>query len=324
LSYTGTVAGSLSTLGVDCDIVDVGGYSGYAFIINVPKGETDPSGPTAFMFEYDFVRDQIVKGTESLGWTIEVYQDPADFEPLGRDPTPEELERAKKLFDTVREEIDDRDRPVVVWGLPVPDYGVAIGYDGDSYIPVTVYSNGNPGEPVPYYRLQAPSRLQALFFRDKVGLNTEAIDRQAIERAVRLASWDAPSTSKWVMGPVALDTWADALQKLPNIKDYWHGYGGNSYTAQCIRESRFIATEFLKRLHEKHQGRQYEPLLEAAECYDREMKLMEEFTRIFPFSETPSPRKEIRPEHVREGAETLKKIKPLEEEAVKYLKKALG
>jgi len=323
LSYTGTVAGSLGALGVDCDIVDVGGYSGYAFIINVPKGETDPSGPTAFMFEYDFVRDQIVKGTESLGRTIEVYQDPAEFEPLGREPTPEELERAKKLFDTVRREIDDRDRPVVVWGLPVPDYGVAIGYDGDSYIPVTVYGEGYLGEPVPYYRLQAPGKLQALFFRDEVELKTETIDREALERAVRLASWNAPSTSMWVMGPAALDTWAEALQQLPNIRDYWHGYGGNSYTAQCVRESRFISAEFLRRLYGKRQGREYEPLLEAAECYDREMKLMDEFTRIFPFSDTPSPRTEIGPEHIKRGVEILKKIKPLEEQAVRHMKKTL-
>ena len=47
LVYTGTVAGSIRSLGVDCDTVDVGGYSGCAFIMNVTKSVTDPSGPTA-------------------------------------------------------------------------------------------------------------------------------------------------------------------------------------------------------------------------------------------------------------------------------------
>ncbi len=38
LSYTGAIAGSLRALGVECDIVDVGGRSSYAFMINVSKG----------------------------------------------------------------------------------------------------------------------------------------------------------------------------------------------------------------------------------------------------------------------------------------------
>ena len=127
----------------------------------------------------------------------------------------------------------------------------------------------------------------------------------------------------WVMGPAALDTWAKALQQLPSTRDYWHGYGGNSYTAQCVRESRYISAQFLKRLHEKHQGIEFEPLLEAAECYEREMTLMDEFTRIFPFSETPSPRTETGPEQIKKGVRILKKIKPLEEQAVRHMKKTL-
>ncbi len=90
LSYTGTVAGSLRSLGVDCDTVDVGGYSGYAFIVNVTKGATDPSGPTAL----GGLWNEIFSGTESLGLSIEVYED-VEYERLSGDPTPEELERTR-------------------------------------------------------------------------------------------------------------------------------------------------------------------------------------------------------------------------------------
>jgi len=134
LSYTGTVTGSLRALGVDCDAIDIGGYSGYAFIINVTKSATDASGPTAL----GSLWDQVFRATESLGWTIETYFD-LEYEPKGRDPTPDELERAKKLFKKNRKEIEERDKPVVVWGLPVPDYGVVIGYDGESYLANTIY-----------------------------------------------------------------------------------------------------------------------------------------------------------------------------------------
>jgi len=170
LSYTGTVAGSLNALGVDCDTVDVGGYSGYAFIVNVEKGSTGPSGPTAL----GSLWESVFRATESLGWTIEAYTD-MEYELKGRDPTPEELGRAKKLFERVKKEIDERDRPVVVWGLPVPDYGVAVGYEGDSYLANTVY--GDVEKPVPYNRIEAPDRIQALFFRKKVKKDAEIADK---------------------------------------------------------------------------------------------------------------------------------------------------
>ena len=107
LSYTGAVAGSLRALGVDCDTVDVGGYSGYAFIINVAKGVTGPSGPTALPFK---TWKQIRKGTESLAWTIEHHEYPHSYPAKEGNPTPQEIEIAKKLFEKIKQEIDERDR----------------------------------------------------------------------------------------------------------------------------------------------------------------------------------------------------------------------
>ena len=67
LSYTDTVAGSLRSLGVDCDTVDVGGYSGYAFITNVAKSLAGPSGPTALGDSIDRLRIESFarRGTQS-------------------------------------------------------------------------------------------------------------------------------------------------------------------------------------------------------------------------------------------------------------------
>ena len=96
LSFTGAIAGSLRALGVDCDTVDVGGYSGYVFVINVSKGDTCPSGPTALHAE---IWKQIHKGTESLGWTIEWYEYPHSYPAQEGNPTPQEIEMAKKLFE---------------------------------------------------------------------------------------------------------------------------------------------------------------------------------------------------------------------------------
>ena len=329
LSYTGTVAGCLGALGIDCDTVDVGGYSGYAFIVNVTKYQTDVSGPTALpttsaTSEGDVVWNEIIKATQSLGWTIEKYHDPGDCEVLRREPTPEERARAMKLFEKVKKEVDERNRPVVIWGLPVPDYGVAVGYEGDSYLVTTVYGDAKLEEPVPYDRLQAPGRIQALFFRDRVEGEAEVLDREALERAVRFASLSR-SDPIWVIGPAAFDTWADALQNLPRIEDYWSGYGGNCYVAQCVRESRYIAAEFLERLSRKYSGARSRHLQESAKRYEKELRLMEEFTRIFPHK-WPIPedwRREVQQQKIEKGAEILKKMRPLEEAVVKEMKKAL-
>ena len=329
LSYTGTIAGCLRALGIDCDIVDVGGYSGYAFIVNVTKEQTHVSGPTALpttsaTSEGDVVWNEIIKATQSLGWTIEKYHDPGDCEVHDREPTPEERTRAGKLFEKVKKEVDEWDRPVVVWGLPVPDYGVAVGYEGGSYLVTTVYGEGKLEEPVPYDRLQAPGRIQALFFRDRVEGKAEVLDREALERAVRFASLSM-SDPIWVIGPAAFDTWTNALQNLPGIEDYWSGYGGNCYVAQCVRESRHMAAEFLKRLSRKYPGARSGYLQEGAKRYERELKLLEEFTQIFPYK-WPIPedwRREVRRHKIEKGTEILKKMRPLEEAAIREMKKAL-
>lgn len=145
----------------------------------------------------------------------------------------------------MKEEIDARDRPAIVWGLPVPDYGVAVGYEDNSYLATTCY--GRIEDPIPYYRLEAPGKIQALFFRDMAQPKAEEIEREVVERAVRFASMTR-SDGIWIMGPEAWDAWADALQGLSSIEDYWSSYGGNNYVALCVRESRYIAAEFLKRL----------------------------------------------------------------------------
>ena len=316
LSYTGAMAGSLRALGVECDTVDVGGRSGYAFIINVSKGETCPSGPTALPHG---TWSQIHKGTESLGWTMEHYADNGSYPSEEGKPTPRDFERAKKLFEKVKKEIDERDRPVVLWGLDIPEYGIVKGYEGNSYITNTYRSLINPGkpeEPVLFYDLKAPGCLDSYFFRDRVERDVLADDREALERAIRFASADVPIHDNYVGGPAALDEWANVLENLPKEKQ---NYQGNSYVSACVREGRSIAAEFLRRLSEKYQGKQSKHLQKAAECYEKGAELMNEFNKIFPFK----LQGEMTLEDRRKGAKILRKVRPLEEEAIRHMKRAL-
>ena len=314
LSYTGAIAGSLRALSVDCDTVDVGGYSGYAFLINVSKGVTCPSGPTAVTNE---IWKQMIKGTESLGWTIESYEYPHSYPAEEGNPTAQEIEMAKKLFEKIKQEIDERDTPVVLWGLVAPEYGIVKGYEGNSYITSTFRTlNNQPEEPVSFYDLKAPGCIDALFFREKVDVDTATADREALERAINFAATTVPIRNNYVGGPAALDEWANVLENLPEGKQ---NYMGNSYVGACVAEGRWMSREFLTRLAKKYHGEQMKHLLEAAKCYEKGWKLMEEFTRIFPFKFQG----EMELEDRKKGAEILRKVRPFEEEAIKHMKNAL-
>jgi len=314
LSYTGAVAGSLRALDVDCDTVDVGGYSGYAFLINVAKDVTCPSGPTAVTIE---IWKQMIKGTESLGWTIESYEYPHSYPAKEGNPTAQEIEMAKNLFEKIKQEIDERDRPVVLWGLVAPEYGIVKGYEGNSYLTSTFRTlNNQPEEPISFYDLKAPGCIDALFFRDKVEQDAAADDREALERAINFAAATVPIRNNYVGGPAALDEWANVLENLPEEKQ---NYMGNSYVGACVCEGRFMCAKFLNRLSKKYPRKQLKHLQEASECYEKGWKLMEEFMRIFPFKFQG----EMKLKDRKKGAEILRKVKPFEEEAIKHMKKAL-
>ena len=314
LSYTGAMAGSLRALGVDCDTVDVGGYSGYAFIINVSKGVTCPSGPTALPLK---TWQQIHKGTESLGWTIEHYEYPHDYPAKEGNPIPEEIEIVRKLFEKIKREIDERDRPVVLWGLSAPEYGIVKGYEGNFYLTSTFRTLSNqPEKPINFYDLKAPGCIDAFFFRNKIEVDAIPADRETIERAINFGTANVQILNNYVGGPAALDEWANVLENLPEEKQ---NYMGNSYVGACVSEGRWMSGEFLNRLSKKYHGKQSKHLHEAAKCYEKGWKLMEEFTRIFPFKFQGKMKLEDR----KKGAGILRKVRPFEEEAIKHMKKAL-
>jgi DNA-binding HxlR family transcriptional regulator len=314
ISYTGAVAGCLKALGIDCDTVDVGGHSGYTFLINVAKGVTCPSGPTAFP---EKTWKQIRDATEELGWTIETLAYEGSYPEKEGSPTPKEIEKAQKIFDKIKQEIDERDSPVVLWGLVVPEYGIVKGYEGNSYIVSTFRSlSGQPENPILFYDLKAPGCLDALFFHDRVKRRDETVDKEALRRAINFASAKVPILSNYAAGPAGFDEWANVLETLPEEKQNYHG---NSYVGACYCEGRELCAQFLKRLAKKYPGEQSKHLLKAADCYEKGWKLMKEFTQLFPFKFQGNMSLEDR----KKGAELLRKVKLNEEEAIQHMKKAL-
>jgi len=314
ISYTGAMAGALKSLGVSCDTTDVGGYSGYAFLTNVIRGEFCPSGPTAF---HGDVWAEIGKATQSLGQGIEGWSDEGSYPAEEGEPKPEEMGRAKRLFELVKREVDS-ERPAVLWGLFIPEYGIVNGYRGNSYLTSTFMSLVKPSAlepPVPYHDLKAPGCLSAYFFRGPVDVEREEADREVVERAARFASGEIPVNPRYVAGPEAYTEWVDVLENHPEQKSYH----GNSYTAACVWEAKTMAAGFLRRLSERYSGARTKNLGRAQRGYAEAAELMRGLTETFPFSmegEMAMPER-------RKGAEILRRVREIEEEAVGHLDEAL-
>jgi hypothetical protein len=136
-----------------------------------------------------------------------------------------------------------------------------------------------------------------------------------LERAISFASGNISIHPNYVGGPASLEEWANVLETLPEQKQ---NYMGNSYVGACVCESRNMCGQFLRRLAQKHSGEASKHLQEAAECYEKELELMKEFTVLFPFKHQG----EMKTENRKKGAHILRKVKPLEDLAVKHMRNA--
>jgi DNA-binding transcriptional ArsR family regulator len=317
LSYTGAMAGCLSALGSACDATDVGGASGYSFIINVAKGQTCPSGPTATHVK---TFKEMLRATESFGNRIEAYIYQHSYPAKAGSPTPRELEVVSKLFDRVRREVDG-DRPVVVYGLAAPEYGIVNGYDGQSYIVSTyrsVSEKGRPEEPIPFHALNSPGCIDAFYFREGVRTHDDkAFLEEALSRASRFANAHMPVQKGYVAGLDAYDEWAKVLTEVPEGEQ---NYLGNSYTAACVAEARGMSAAYLKRLSTRTSASVRDHLTASAASYARAAARMEEFSKLFPFGFEGEMKEPDR----RKGAGILREARVHEEAAIKDLDRVTG
>jgi hypothetical protein len=172
-----------------------------------------------------------------------------------------------------------------------------------------------PEDPVLFYNLDSPGAIDAFFFRERIKGDSKAADREALERAIRFASGNTPINPNYIVGPASLEEWANVLKTIPEQKQ---NYMGNSYVGACVYESRNMCAQFLRRLAHKHPGEVSKYLQKAAECFEKELELMKEFTVLFPFKHQG----EMKAENRKKGADILRRVKPLEELAVKHMRNA--
>ncbi|MBI5001176.1 MAG: winged helix-turn-helix transcriptional regulator [Euryarchaeota archaeon] len=313
ISYTGAISGALKALGKDRDLVDVHGYTGYAFVLNVSKGQTCLSGPTALG-----VWDDMTAATSVLGYRVKSWCSDKGFpETEGGPLSAYDHERAKKVFGMIKKEIDTG-RPVVLWGIPIPEYGIVKGYKGDSYVVSTCrHATRQPDGTIRYDALQAPGCMHFLMFKGEV--KGEPDDREAVRRAVKMAEgkWARP---RYAAGPAAYEEWARVLDS-GEVKEGALTYLGHTYLIECYTEGRAMAASFLERLARKHAARpQGKHLAEAAKEYGKAAEEMARLQKLFPFAFEGAFPEDKR----RKGAALLRAARPHEEAGIGSMKKALA
>jgi len=304
-SYTGALTGCLRSLGISVDLVDVYGISGYGWVTNAMNKHLCPSAPSAF---HSKLWEEIYTATEDLGYSIEIIRIPGEFQlDEEQKPTPESVANASKLFEAVRKEIEE-DRPVIVWGLVIPEYGIVNGYKDKYYIASTYRSLFQNDDPVHYTGLMPPGGLHAIKFTQNTRLDKQTVVRNALKRGLRIATWDVPKVPNYTIGPDAYDTLAKNLTDEPHDENSYHGF---SYTIACLHESKWGVAEYLKRADRVLEL----DLGDVIDSYSRVQKLVGECNEIVPFA----MKEELEAHTCRKCSELLTEAKKCELEALEKL-----
>ncbi len=312
ISYLGAASGILRSLGKMVGIDQVGGYSGWSFLVNIHTKDLCPSGPTAHK-----AYGEIIKGTESLGFNVSGINQP-DLITEDEGEVKQDV-LFERFFTKLKQDLNKLNKPAIIWGIPVPEYGIVYGFSGDSYIVSTLrHLHNQPEDPIKFNELQAPGGLHAFYFTDENEGITEEKNKEAIERAIRMAKGDGFTVPNYVAGPMAFDVWASILEKGEFDKNSYHG---NSYNAACTHEGLHVSAEFLYSLAIEFSGTQMEDFLKKASTeYEEAADLMKEFVEIFPFGFEGKLSKD----NCLKGVELLRTIKPKIEKAIHFMKDAIS
>ncbi|MFW9849377.1 MAG: hypothetical protein ACFFF4_09560 [Candidatus Thorarchaeota archaeon] len=335
ISYLSTAVGILRAIGEEADLVDTGGYTGYAFHLNTSRNETCPSAPTVAPF------DLFREGLESFGRRVTFGWTEPSYSPSNEQ---KDLTRAREFFEDIKSILTRTDTPVGIWGIPVPEFGIVNGFEGDSYIVSTFRSlqrKSKEEEPIRFNQLNAPGGLSKMVFGEPIDLpDDNTLDRDAIKRAIHIArgvSFGEESVdASYITGPDALSQWAEIIEtgvvpkseeEANQMKDRMKlNYHGNAYVAECTKEGMSLAASFLMRLFRRYKHESFSnDLEEASHEYKHAAEKMRIYTELFPFSmELNWKEEEFNEEKRVMGSQLLRDAKPYVIVAIEHMENALN
>lgn len=316
LTFIGAVTGAFNSLGKKVTVDEIAGFTGYGFLLNVPKQGLWSSSPTS---HNGF--DIIIKALSKFGWRIKKYHEPeslpSDFshsKPLSmRDDV-----RAKNLFEMIKKEID-KDKPVVLWGVHVPEYGIVTGYNNDNYVVSSIHTlDARFKNQIPYNRLDAEGAVFVYMFDRKINTKIESKDhKESIKRAIMFAESKKLAFNIFVSGVDAYDTWIEHLEEgLTEDTKYF----GNQYMINSYLDARKSVVEYLGKLIKIYRGTpQINELYQTFHEYQKVVKIYKMLSKLFPRRGFDS----VTEDKCNRAINLLGLLKKHELDAIVYMKKAV-
>lgn len=315
ISYASAISGILQSVGEEWDADDVAAFLGYGFLINTSETVMCCSGPTA-LAAWKTIKD----ATDKLGWQFKHFTENESF-PSSKDSSEglskKDEKRAQKFFERVKEAIDEFDRPVVIWGIPVPEYGIVNGYQDDFYLVSTFRTLiGQEETPIAYNKIQAPGCMELVIPEKKTRPPADKEYRESLVRALQMAKGEGVAMEGYIAGPEAYDTLKKLiLEPVEKATAFGFGYMVDSYF--CGRNS---SSKYLKKLAMKYKKEGFgEDIKKASETYEKMSNLYNELQKHFPLL----GEQDLSIENRQRCASILEQIKETEQHAIIDLEKCV-
>ena len=318
ISFLGAFFGVFQQFRCPWDLIDLGGISGYFFLVNVSKDRLCPSGPTALT---SYIWKSMINALETLGFQIQSYFDLGKY-PLSEDLTPEDKLRALKLQNWIKDQLIFTKHPLVVWGAPIPEFAIINGFEGDYYYASSFRTSvGIEEGPIHFEQLQAPGGLWAYSIlplqKENWNIFNNNRDYGSIKQGLKFLQKTSPEEN-YVLGVDAYDAWARNLLSNSDSESDFHG---NSYVGEVLYEQKRYLSQYLSRLAHRYRSKPFSSHLQkAAEETAQIADLAKKFRDIFPFSLKGS----FSLLNKKKGAAILRSIIPFEESTIDSLKSCLN
>ncbi len=294
------------------DLVDIMGYTGLAFMINIHEETVNITGPTA-SFEWG---SSFARGMNNLGFKCK-YVGTITSPPVA--PTLEEVEAGLAF---VQKSID-RGIPVMAWDLFVPEFGVIYGYDDDTQMLrcKDVLNDDN----LPYAKLGHGQIGELFVFGIESSFDANKNDslRNALEMIIDHARVPIIRSDgePFRNGIAGYEAWRKAFEA--RTVDAF----GNSYNTVVVSDAREYAAAFLRRVSTEWKeaplyGSELSELaLAASEHYQKAADALVKLRDLFPFPQGGEPNN---PEHAETAISLLETAEEKEEQGVQKLERMLA
>lgn len=317
LSYPAAITGILQAVGEKWSVEEVAAFIGLGFIINVHKNEICPSGPTALA-----AWSQVHAMTELLGWKFKYYVEEGSFpntpeseEKLGK----EDEDRALHLFEMVKKAIDSYQRPVVIWGIPVPEYGIVNGYQDEFYLVSTFRSLISQEEtPISYRKIEAPGCIEAFILEKKTTAPNNQTYKRTLEFGIQMAKGLGVSLPGYISGPESYNVLNEHLINTPEETFNKFGF---AYMIDCYLGGRNSVYHYLQKIAQfMLEHKVSKQLIITAETYREMVKKYKGIQKYFPMFGD----QDISIQSREVCSKLLREIQELEKSAIKQLEECLN